>query len=89
MPHLVASLAAPGGGARALADRRVDDARRDLQGPLSFVDDNQRVVGALSVVGATKMSKCSQQFTFITSYVKFQNNSLKILTLIFLQIFVK
>ena len=28
-----------------------------LQGPLSVVDDNQKVVGALSVVGATKMPK--------------------------------
>ena len=27
----------------------------DLQGPLSVVDDNQKLVGALSVVGATKM----------------------------------
>ena len=28
-----------------------------LQGPLSVVDDNQEVVGALSAVGAKKMSK--------------------------------
>ena len=28
-----------------------------LQGPLPVVDDNQKVVGALSVVGATKMPK--------------------------------
>ena len=28
-----------------------------LQDPLSVVDDNQKVVGALSVVGATKMPK--------------------------------
>ena len=30
-----------------------------LRGPLSVVDDNQEVVGALSVVGATKMLKNS------------------------------
>ena len=30
---------------------------RYLHGPLSVVDDNQKVVGALPVVGATKMSK--------------------------------
>ena len=29
-----------------------------LGGPLCVVDDNQKVVGALSCVGATKMSKC-------------------------------
>ena len=50
---------------RALADRRVDDARRDLQGPLSVVDDNQKVVGALSVVGATKMTKNKHYMTNI------------------------
>ena len=33
-----------------------------LQGPLSVVDDNPKVVGALSVVGATKISNCSQDF---------------------------
>ena len=31
-----------------------------MQVPVSVVDDNQKVVGALSVVGAMKMSKCSQ-----------------------------
>ena len=37
--------------------------RPALQGPLSVVDDNQKLVGALSVVGATKMTRCWQKFT--------------------------
>ena len=38
-------------------------------GPLSVVDDNQKVVGALSVVGATKITKFIKfaQKTYITS----------------------
>ena len=54
--------------------------RRDLQGPLSVVDDNQKVVGALSVVGATEMSRFSQNNENITKtkyfliYHKFQMN---------------
>ena len=34
--------------------------QEQLQGPLSVADDNQKVIGALSVVGATEMSRFSQ-----------------------------
>ena len=44
-----------------------------LQGSLSAVDDNQQVVGALSVVGPTKMSNFSQSFAiFFSKFCKFQ-----------------
>ena len=41
--------------ARAASPAPVASPQLHLRSPLSVVDDNQKVVGALSVVGATKM----------------------------------
>ena len=48
--------------------------QEQLQGPLSVADDNQKVIGALSVVGATKMPKLSQKIRKNVFYQKFQRN---------------
>ena len=41
---------------RVVARREEEERLVDLRGPLAVVDDNHKVVGALSVVGATKRS---------------------------------
>jgi hypothetical protein len=45
-----------------------------LQGSLPVVDDNQKVVGALPVVGATKMSKFPQKLKIyqILNFAQFE-----------------
>ena len=56
-------------GHEAEAHRRADDGP-DLQGPLPVVDDNRKVVGALSVVGATIVKIVSKFQYYFPDFLK-------------------